>query len=712
MKIRHSQRAIALALSVPLVLAGCGGGGAGGGQLIAPAAPPPPAPPAPPPPPPPPPPPASACPAAATGACVVVGPAVQYLPGGRQSDHALSIGNETTPGALELWLGDDSRFGGGTLVRNGWLGLTNSVREGVDPATLRGTVFESDVTVGERGSFGVYGREPTGWILRGNVENLGDFRLSGTVEGHVENRGHAELHGSVHGNVANHRSAVFSGKVRGHLANHGRLDIGSGMDGTTPNRIDGDFRQSGAGVLGILLPTTDPSWADWYTSPLDVGGRAEIDGVLELRRAWYNDYGAWYGYLLVPLPATPLSMLVLHATGGVSGQFSGWRAANWRDENDVSRPLFITGSLRYEPNDVWFDLTRISVTEAMTASALATPLTLASAGNLDRALATLDGHGAPGGMQGQFQAHAGRLLWMHDAAQAVRALDTLAGTAQARAAQSALDAGATTALQSQLDRARPGTPRAPWTGAPGGGHLAGADAWLAPRLLAGAYARHGEASTDAPLGAASSQRDTGVGLYLRLVGGEGWYLGADAGFASRTVALQRPIDFGAAGRWSARSQRRFDVATLAGELGRGMPLGEARVTPFLRLEASALQADRAIEQGHSGFELALAPLRLQRLQAGAGLRIARDWRMGAHAMRLDASVGASHALLQAGGAQRASFTGVPDAGFVLPWQEQHTRAWFDLGLGGQADARWQWSVRGARLPLAGSAWRLQLMRPL
>ena len=689
MNIRILTRAIALALALPVALAACGGGGAGGGQLIAPAAPPPPAPPAPPP---------APCPAPLTGDCVLTGsPATQVLPGGRQSAHALVIGDAAGPVTLELWLGDDSRFDGGTRIENGWLKLsTGSVRAGASAASLAGTVLESNVFVSERGRLSVEAGGQAGGELRGNVENHGLLEVYGRVRGNVANFGKTGLMGSISGNVTN----------------QARLDVGSPLGGPTHNRIDGDFRQTGSGTLGILLPAGG-DWAGAHTSNVSIGGRAELDGILELQRATWNDYGAWYGYVAAPLPDAPISFQILHAQGGVFGRFSGWKAADWLDENDTPRPLFISGSLRYGTHDVWFDLTRASLSAAMAASGPVSALTLASAGNLDRALSVADGFlRTPDAARQRLLATAGRLLWMRDAAQAARALDTLAGTAHVQAARSALEAAGATGLATQLDAVLPGARRAHWTRMHGAEQLSGADAWLSPHLLAGAYARRAAQSGEATLGAASSQRDSGTGLYLRHVRDGGWYLGAEAGYATRTVALFRPIDFGAAGRWSARSQRRFDVATLAGEAGRGFALGAARLTPFLRLEASALQADAAIEQGHTGFELALAPLRQQRLQAGAGLRYARDWRVGMHRARLDASMGATHALLHAGGAQRAAFTGVPDAGFALPWRERGTRGWFDLGLESDAGSHWQWAVHGARLPDAGAAWRLQLARPL
>jgi hypothetical protein len=243
--------------------------------------------------------------------------------------------------------------------------------------------------------------------------------------------------------------------------------------------------------------------------------------------------------------------------------------------------------------------------------------------------------------------------------------------------------------------------------------MSGADAWLRPYLLAGGHASQAAAAGAGALDASGSSHDRGAGAYLRWFGEAGWYAGADAGYAKRHAALQRPIDFGAAGRWQLRSQRAFDVASVAVEAGRRMPLAGGSLTPYLRLQAASLHAAAANEQGDSGFELRLAPASQQRLQAVAGLRVARDGQFGAHALRLHAAGGLVQPLARAGDPLRAAYSGVPDAWFELPGATQVAHGWFALGVSGSVGSGWYWDLAGARQAAdTGQAWRLQLARAL
>jgi hypothetical protein len=159
-----------------------------------------------------------------------------------------------------------------------------------------------------------------------------------------------------------------------------------------------------------------------------------------------------------------------------------------------------------------------------------------------------------------------------------------------------------------------------------------------------------------------------------------------------------------------RVHRRASVATLAGEFGRSFAVSDGRVTPFLRVEASTIRAARSVEQGVTGFELALAPAWQRRVQAGGGVRLARDWRLAGQSVRLDAAAGVSRVIARAGDPLRAAFTGVPAVWFELPMPRRDTRGWLQLGLSGSAGPRWNWNFHGERQTDAFQAWRLQLAR--
>lgn len=688
------HRALALAIATPFLLAAC----SGGGGVVRSSPPPASVPPAATPPPPPVSSLPSPCPAPVTGDCTVTGSATQQLPGGRQSTHALVIGTDVAPGALDFWTGDDSRFDGGTRIQNGTLSLsTGGARAGTSPSS-EGTVLRSDVFVGERGSLGVLSGGARGGMLIGNVDNRGQFYLSGTVLGRVTNLG----------------STILVGRVGGSLDNAGRLEVGQAFLGPSLNRIDGHFSQTGSGVLRSLLPATG-DWAGSHTSMLSIGGHASLDGTLELARAIWNDYGAWYGYLAAPLPTAPLSLQILHADGGVSGTFRDWRAAPWNDESDRPQPLFIEGNLRYGSNDVWFDLSRVSVAAAM-ATQSAEALTLESAGNLDRALAVADAMVAPDATQARFLQSAGRLLWMDDAAQAVRSLDSLAGSLhidamQALARDDALARGIgarTLAMQADSAAGR-------WARTQGADTLAGVDQWLSPRLLAGAVATHAADIHRDAFGAAADASPQAA-AYVRWFGDDGWYAGGSAGYAQHALALDRRVDLGDGGVSNAHSQRRLGIASLDLEAGRRFASGRVRFAPYAWVGADGMRSERALEQGQTGFELALQANTRASVDAGVGLRVGTSWRCGDTGwLSMDADARYGQPLAKAGDSLRASFLGVPDAVFDLPGHDAAHGTWLDLGLRGGFGRGWAWSLGHAGSLSGGSRdrrWQLGLVRSL
>jgi len=674
--IRPLHRAIVLALSAPLLVAACGGGGAVVRNSAPSASLPPTTPP-----------PASAptspCPAPVTTTCTIVDS--HQLPGGRQSAYALVIGNQTTAGELDLWIGDDSRFDGGTRVENGLLRLSGgSVRTGASPP-YEGTVLRSNIFVGERGTLGVLSGGSRGGVLEGNVENRGTFQLYGTVLG----------------NVANHGSALLAGRLGGNMVNAGRLEVGNAFNGASPNRIDGDFSQSGSGVLRSLLPAGG-EWAGVHSTVLSIGGQASLDGTLELVRAIYNDYGAWYGYIAAPLPNAPLSLQILHADGGISGTFRDWRADSWKDEKDVARPLFITGSLRYGSNDVWFDLTRISLESAMTAQGAAASV-LASAESLDRAFAAAGGAGRTPS-QARFLTSAGRLLWLTDAAQATRSLDSLAGAEHAELATGiqdrAVDAAGRIAMQAAT-RAT-GTP-AHWTMALADGAVEGFDRWLTPRTLIGGSAAQA---------AAANADDRRASLYLHRRG-EHWQ-GTVVATAGRSQAmLQRRIDLGDGEAHVAAARRRDHLVQLHAELAKPLELGHGSLQPFAAMDAGRSGIGSFVEQGDTGLELVSHGGSRFRLDAVVGLRYAHDWRFGGQRVSLMAGMQRSRAM-HAVGDWQAAFLGVPEATFDLrDWSGADATS-AQLSLQGHTANGWQWTFGGRHDTREGGAasWRLQFGRGL
>lgn len=540
----------------------------------------------------------------------------------------------------------------------------------------------SELSVAENSSFSGGTRIEEGTLAVG-VDHYNNF----TSDVSVAQAGRLLVYSQVTGNVDNAGYTYAQGVINGNVFNQGTFSARAST-GWDANAIFGNFNQSDTGVFHFELAS---QWQDG-AFPLHISGRAQLGGLLEL---------AAFSSANWPFPA-PGRQGILHADGGVFGTFDHW----------TSPGLFIEGNLRYDSNDVWFDLTRISAQAAMAGQGFG-GITLASAGNIDRALAAADGFaGNPGIAQQQFLASAGRLLWMRDPLQARRALDTLSGLPQAQALDAALhEAGMSPALSAHLDRRARTHAAGAWSQAGVAGTQTGFDQWLGPHLLAGVHAARGNGAQADTMLVASTQRDErSAGAYLRWFGNDGWYAGADAGYAQRTMLLDRAIDFGAAGRWNAHSRRTLDVAGLGGETGRRLAFVGGSLTPFLRLDASAVRGTDTIEQGSSGFELALDPVTQRRLATSTGLRYARDWRFANGGwLQLQAGGGVQQTLWQGGDAQRAAFTGAPGAWFDLPVLSPRRSSWLDLGLHGGFDHDWRWAMQGMRSN-GNQVWQLRLAR--
>jgi len=652
MRITRIASAIASLLACSL-LAACGGGASGG---MVRSSPPPAAPTTPPP--------LSGsrngpCPMPLSGDCVLKQPqgvGNAYMYGGRSSDHSLI--------KQDGWYVDmrdgQYRFAGGTRVEAGLLTVGESAMLISDARVLPGATLEV-----------------TG-MLTGNATT--DPAATDKAGGHL----------------------YFAGTVQGNVGNGGTLTVAihdpAWYSKKPLNRIEGSFQQAASGTLRVFLPYLD------YAVPLTINGRADIEGGT-LTIAQYESWDPIGPSFFYPLPTTPTTARILHANGGVFGTFDRW----------TSPGLFIEGSLRYGSHDVWFDLTRVSLAAAMAAQG-AGGITLASAGNLDRALAIADSFAAaPTAAQSSFLHSAGRLLWLDDAAQAARSLDSLAGSLHidavgALANNDALARGIgarTLALQ-------PGDHAGAWSRLQGGDTIAGFDQWLSPRLLAGATVAQARDAHSDGFGGRSRHDSPQAALYLRWFGNDGWYAGGSAGYAQHALALDRRIDLAGGGRWNAYAHRRLGITSLDAEAGRRFDVGGANIAPYLWLGADVIRSEGAIEQGQTGLELTLQANAQASLDAGLGVRVGKRWRVGETGwLAFDADARYRQRLVQAGDPLRAAFIGVPDAWFDVPGHEARSGTWLDLGLRGGFGHGWAWSV-GHAGSLAGQAngrrWQVSLAR--
>jgi len=526
----------------------------------------------------------------------------------------------------------------------------------------------------------------SGTRIEGGMLQLGSTTvLQSNVR--VDAPGRLVIIGTVQGNVENHGRVELWEAIDGSLFNANRLHVSAAVYGNQP-WIGGDFSQADAGVLEFALAP-----AVWDgPATLRIVGRANLAGTLQLG-LYSDDWGPY------AMPAARAHHII-HADGGVFGRFAQW----------TSPGLAITGELRYEANDVWFDLARISLQEAIAARGVARALPLASAANLDRALAVADGFAlAPaaslGEAQRQFLASAASIMWQQDTAQAVRSFDSLAGHAHAGMGdtlhrQAAL---ASARLDARLARQDHATGAMSWSGRfqpDAGAHgfaglSSGVDRWLSPRLLVGGSVSSGQALLHFDrLGGHGWGEAPAAGLHLHYRG-EGWHATGALGAGRARLQLQRPIELGAAGRHLAHSQRGFGHAFAHAELGRDLALGDGRLVPFVALDYGIMRSGGFAEQGDTGFELVAGPSRQARLTGALGARYAHDWSFGRQQLRLGLDARYRHDLAE-GDPLRAAFRGVPDAWFELPGEQGRGAGELRLGLAGAFGGHLHWSMDYAR----------------
>ncbi len=589
-------------------------------------------------------------------------------------DFSLSLGDGTSPG-------DRYVFAGGTFVDYGgyvWVAPFNTLVSNV--VVEVGSSIQVDGNV--EGNILIQpsaGRDP-GYATHLNPGSH--------VQGNLDNSGFVILSGQLTGDVANSGELWFAGGVDGDVANTGRMQV-DGIVHPDPGYpiINGDFSQAAGGTFAFMLA---PGGAGFQAAPLQVSGEAHLDGTLQLG-LYSDDFGPY------PLPALA-SYDVIHAAGGVFGQFTSWEAPG----------LFVEGNARYGTNDVWFDLNRISVQAVMAAGADAT--TLASAGNLDRALGSADGfaQAPPSALteaQRRFLRSAASILYQRDFDQATRSLDSIDGHAYSRAGGALQLRAASTArqLDARLSRASYDANSTAWSQDFVDGDFAGRgsgyEQWLNPHLLVGdMFVQDNNSLPFGRLGGQATGDSHAAGVYAHYRG-EGWHASGLLGAERATLQLQRPIELGAAGQHVATSRRLLDQVFAHGEIGRDLPLAGGRLVPYAALDASLVRGDAFSEAGDSGLELVAGPSRQAQLSGAMGARYAYEWTpwtFGGAPLQFEVDATFQRALADASDPSRARFAGVPDTWFDLPGQDNQNGGALRMGLRGGFGQRTTWWLDYAR----------------
>ncbi len=488
--------------------------------------------------------------------------------------------------------------------------------------------------------------------------------------------------------VASAGTVWGSGVFGGNVSNSGKFLSGA----STPASISGNFSQSSTGNLGV-----------WLGSKVNVSGTASVAGTMSI-------LGVRTGY------TTTAKETLLTANGGVSGTFSSLKAAS---------NVFLDASLGYDASNVFLNITRINVANAVAGMGLS-GVSLASANRVESAMQAIDGQlagGAPMGIGGGFMGAAGAFQQASSSAQADWSLRSLSGQLHGASAALTFDAIDTgrRSLGARIDTL---------TDAP-----AVAGGWYRDLGSSGTLAQAGYDSVDLNSSGEMIGNDWRVG-HNAIVGmamnrlEQSTWLSA---FGDRSRGRQSELQLYAAGwrgAWQAQAQfasGRFDrqmqrnlllgdlrdgvaaqlsgdYLSVSGELGRQFDMGAFALTPYAGSQFVRIHNDGFDEAGETGFGLRADAWDSSRWQAFGGVRAIRRWRLGDIDLRADARAEWQHTLAADGVAFDASYTGIeqwaPLRGIGLAGQSRL----FGMGLSAQhGDTRFRFDLSRRDSPIGDSS---------
>ena len=435
--------------------------------------------------------------------------------------------------------------------------------------------------------------------------------------------------------------------IGGSVDNAGALVVGGG-----DVAVRGDYAQQAGGRLAVSL-----------------GSALRVDGKATLSGGDLYVYGADSGYVVNSHTA------VLTAKGGLAGSFAAL---------DTAPSVLLTATLDYDANDAWLDVQRVNLTQI---KGLAyTAASYAAAQRTQDAFEQIDGQlqGSSGGgtlVPAGFVAGAAELQHAATAAVVQRSLESLSGqlhAASAAMAFEAIDAG-TRALSGRFDQLLDAPQLAGgvggWTLALGDhgnlsrggygsvgfdldGRMIGADRRVGSDGVAG-YA----IGQSRGLGRLAESADQGrshalEGMFYGGLVRDAWYAMGRFGMGSYREDMRRWLELGSQFAGVA-SYSNGTYGTAYGESGYRLDLGSLRLTPYLNLQYAQLRLDGFTESGAYGFGLTAGSQRVQRWQAGAGVRLDHRWLLaGGGSLQLRGQLLWQRALAMRGAVLDASFTGL------------------------------------------------------
>jgi len=460
--------------------------------------------------------------------------------------------------------------------------------------------------------------------------------------------------------------------IGGDVTNSGALVVGGGNV-----TVNGDYLQQGGSRLAVSLG-----------SELDVNGKATLAG------GHLYVYGADSGYTMNS------HTNVLTAKGGLTGTFTAL---------DTAPTVALNAAIDYDANSAWLDVQQVNLSaiQGLTYTAASFSAAQRTQSAFQQINSQLQGtaNGTPAATSA-FIAGAASLQHAVSTAVMQQSLESLSGQLHAASATMAFEAidADTRALSQRFDQLLDapqlaghvggwvqrfgdhGTLSRSGYGNVGfdlGGNLVGSDGRVGSNGIVG-YA----IGQSQGLGRLAESADQGSsraleGMFYGGVLHGAWYAMGRVGMGDYREDMQRRLVLGGASTGVASySHGRYDVAY--GESGYRFALGGLRLTPYFNLQYAQLRLDGFSEGGGYGFGLMAGAQRVERWQAGAGLRAAHQWTLSdGSRLGLHASLLWQRAFAMRGDVLDASFTGLQQwapvdgiglsryggaAGFGLDWQ--------------------------------------------
>lgn len=437
--------------------------------------------------------------------------------------------------------------------------------------------------------------------------------------------------------VGQNGTVELGGGVRGNLTNDGVVATTSRH---AIREISGNFSQSANARLDFHVGNT-----------LKVGGSASLAGGLRI-------LGTASGY------TAKQRETVISADGGLSGRFA---------KLDTAQGVFLEGTLGYDANNAWLDITRLDVS-ATAASLGIRGMSLSSAERLEGAFGAIDNGLVGGNGPGNgFLAGAGAIQRSATAEAAEHTLSSLSGelhAADSAYALAAVESGRH-ALEQRLDRLHDGDAAGGWGeqfnlqrmpmpsfSMDANGWRIGQDFRLHNGWLIGAGFGQTDASTwHALRNDRERNRQLEAQLYAAWTHGDSYLLARGAhGRMQRHAQRQMWLGMDS---FDARSDYGQDWTSVGLQLGHRFRIGaDTRLTPYAGVQSLRLSRGGFAEQDLLGFGLTAADSQLRAQQALAGLRLQHDWLLGRFALQGWGRVEWQRTLSQHGNAIDARFNAI------------------------------------------------------